>query len=153
MRRRRPHCGCVSPVSTVVHPVKENCIDCCSEEVVKHIHPSHTTVMNHHLVKNVHVFPHSTSVGNTFNEVDVYGGSFNVPAPPPGSVAGAMAPPPYGMAPGMGPAPGAVMGAATGPGYGMGPGPNAVMGAAMGPGPNAVMGAAMGPYGKPHKWC
>lgn len=67
----RPNCGCQSPI---IHPVKENVVHCCTEETVKHIHPSHTTVMNHHLVKNEHVFPHSTSVQNTFSEVNVNAG-------------------------------------------------------------------------------
>lgn len=91
------HCGCNKQV---VYPVKHNCVHCCTESEVEHIHPSHTTVMNHHLIKNKHVFPHSTSTVNTCNSVDVYGGSFNVPNPPmanagfgPGNqVAGAMSP-------------------------------------------------------------
>lgn len=68
-----------------------------SESTVNHVHPSHTTVMNHHTVKNNHVFPHSTSVQNTTNSVDNYGGSFNVPAGPGNQVAGANYP---GMGPG-----------------------------------------------------
>ncbi|MBP1970552.1 hypothetical protein J2Z83_002673 [Virgibacillus natechei] len=70
MRHRHgPHCGCPQ---TVVHPTKHNCVNKYSESVVKHVHPSHTTVMNHHLVKNQHVFPHSTSVQNTTNCVDEF---------------------------------------------------------------------------------
>lgn len=81
----RPNCGC--PVKTIVHPVKENVVHCCTEETVKHVHPSHTTVVNHHLVKNEHVFPHSTSFENTFNEIDIQG------APGSGNqVGGAMSP-------------------------------------------------------------
>ncbi|HLR71352.1 MAG TPA: spore coat protein [Pseudogracilibacillus sp.] len=84
-----PRCGCPVCVNKVVHPVKENVVHNCTEEVVEHVHPSHTTVMNHHLVKNKHVFPHSTSVANTYNSVDEYGGSFNVPG---NQVGGAMSP-------------------------------------------------------------
>lgn len=70
-KRHRKHCNCQKQI---VYPVKENVVHCCTEETVKHVHPSHTTVMNHHLVKNEHVYPHSTSVQNTFNQVDVNGG-------------------------------------------------------------------------------
>lgn len=99
--RRQRNCGCGKP-KTIVHPTQQNVVHCCSEETVMQIHPSHTTVMNHHLVKNVHEFPHSTSTQNTFNEVDVYGGSFNVPNQPPG-VMGSMSPGPgnMGTAPGQ----------------------------------------------------
>lgn len=75
MRRNRRNCC----PKEIVHPVKQQVVNCCSEETVKHIHPSHTTVVNHHLVKNEHIFPHSTSVQNQWNSVDVYGGSFNTP--------------------------------------------------------------------------
>lgn len=97
--RHRRHCGCPKqmpchcqkPAKEVVHPVKQNVVHNCSEETVKHVHPSHTTVMKHHLVKNEHVYPHSTSVQNTFDEVDVNLGSFNTPPMGPGSgVGGAM---------------------------------------------------------------
>lgn len=86
MRRHHGgHCGCDK---TVVHPTKHNCVNTCSESVVNHIHPSHTTVMNHHTVKNKHFYPHSTSFQNQTNNVNEYGGSFNVPNN--GQVAGAM---------------------------------------------------------------
>lgn len=85
-RRHKPFCGCTQPVKEIVHPVKENVVHCCSEETVKHIHPSHTHVMNHHLIKNEHYYPHSTSYGNTVNEVNVCGGAG------PSQVAGAMSP-------------------------------------------------------------
>ncbi|HLS59704.1 MAG TPA: CotD family spore coat protein, partial [Virgibacillus sp.] len=41
--------------------------------------PSHTTVVNHHLIKNKHVFPHTTSEKDTVESVDVAGNSFNGP--------------------------------------------------------------------------
>ncbi|MGM8213146.1 CotD family spore coat protein [Virgibacillus sp. W0430] len=110
-RHRKPNWGCQKPVKEVVYPVKQNMVHCCSEETIKHVHPMHTTVMNHHLVKNEHVYPHTTSYGNTVNEVDITGMG-------PGSqVAGAMSPGYPGMGPG-----GQVAGAMS-PGYpGMGPG-------------------------------
>ncbi|MGY0694412.1 CotD family spore coat protein [Virgibacillus sp. FSP13] len=95
-----PHCGCPKQI---VHPVKHNCVHHCTESVVEHVHPSHTTVMNHHLVKNKHVFPHSTSIQNTEDCVDEYGGSFNYPPQtspgfgPGNQVAGAMSPGNFGM--------------------------------------------------------
>ncbi|MCJ0932429.1 spore coat protein [Virgibacillus halodenitrificans] len=132
----RPHCGCPKQI---VYPTKHNCVNNFSESQVDHIHPSHTTIMNHHLIKNKHMYPHSTSVQNTTNSVDVYGGSFNVPAP--GQVAGAMSP---GMGPGA--APGQVAGAMS-PGMGPGYAPGQVAGA-MDPG-------MYGPHHwkKPNKWC
>src|SRR5690625_1812643 len=86
----RPNCGC----KEIVYPVKQNVVHTCSEETVKHIHPSHTTVVNHHLVKNEHIYPHSTSFENTFNEVNVFGGAPQTMAPfgPGGQVGGAMSP-------------------------------------------------------------
>ncbi|WP_217589532.1 spore coat protein [Lentibacillus saliphilus] len=108
----------------VVYPTQHNCVQCCSESEVEHIHPSHTTIMNHHLVKNKHVFPHSTSVQNTWNEVDVYGGSFEVPNTGP---------------------------AAMGPGSMMGPG-NQVAGA-MAPGQNPGGMPGRRPWTQQNKWC
>lgn len=91
MRHRHgPHCGCQA-CKTIVYPTKHNCVNQFSESTVNHVHPSHTTVMNHHMVKNNHIFPHSTSVQNTSNSVNQYGGSFEVPAP--NQVAGAYNPP------------------------------------------------------------
>ncbi|MRH42445.1 spore coat protein [Aquibacillus halophilus] len=81
MRHHKPY-GCPKPVETVVYPTDYNVVNKCSENDVKHVHPSHTTIANHHLQKNIHVYPHSTSVANTFNSVDLYGGAYNVPAPP-----------------------------------------------------------------------
>ncbi|MBY7142772.1 spore coat protein [Virgibacillus sp. NKC19-3] len=90
MRHRHgPHCGCPKKI---VHPTKHNCVNQYSESVVQHVHPSHTTVMNHHTVKNKHVYPHSTSMQNTCNSVDEYGGSFQVPQDPGNQVGGAMSP-------------------------------------------------------------
>ncbi|RLL43702.1 spore coat protein [Oceanobacillus piezotolerans] len=159
MRRRHhgPHCGC--PIC-IVHPTMVNNVHTCSESTVKQVHPSHTNVINHHLVKNVHTFPHSTSFENVTNSVDIMGPSYEVPTPP-GQVAGVMSPGfgPGGMGPGFGPGygpgamgpgfgPGQVAGAMT-PGYGPG---------GMGPGfgPGQVAGAMQPGYGKhwnkPHKW-
>ncbi|MDY0395863.1 CotD family spore coat protein [Virgibacillus halophilus] len=71
-------CGCQP--RRIVHPVKHNCVHCCSESVVEHIHPEHTTIMNHHVVKNKHVFPKTASVQNSCSNVNVYGGSPQMPA-------------------------------------------------------------------------
>ncbi|WP_407268657.1 CotD family spore coat protein [Radiobacillus sp. PE A8.2] len=113
MRHHKPfgmNCGCPKPVEKVVYPTKFNQVDKCFEYDVEHVHPSHTNVVNHHLVKNTHVFPHSTSVNNTWDSVNVYGGSFNVPTPPTPNV------PPMGQ---MGPMAGGPTAPQTppGPGY------------------------------------
>ncbi|WP_163971136.1 CotD family spore coat protein [Oceanobacillus halotolerans] len=94
----------------IVYPTKHNMVHHCTHDMVEHVHPSHTTVMNHHLTKNKHVYPHSTSVVNTANSVDVYGGSYQVPAPPrPTPGVGPVAGPGAGV-------PGAVPGPVPGPG-------------------------------------
>lgn len=54
------HCG----TKTIVDPVMNNVQHTYSEEVIEHIHPVHTTVVNHHKVKNVHAYPHTTSFAN-----------------------------------------------------------------------------------------
>ncbi|TXL64528.1 spore coat protein [Cerasibacillus terrae] len=100
---RPPRCG----PKQIVYPTKCNTVHHCTQSEVQHIHPSHTTVMNHHLVKNTHLYPHSTSYENTVNSVDVYGGSYQVPNNP-GMVGGAMNP---GMV-------GGAMNPGTGNGYG-----------------------------------
>lgn|SRR5690625_3638554 len=79
---------CQQPVKEIVYPVQNNVVHKCTEEVVKHIHPMHTTVVNHHLIKNEHLYPHTTSVENTFDEVDMFGNGM----PGGGQVAGAMTP-------------------------------------------------------------
>ncbi|MUV38893.1 hypothetical protein JNUCC1_02765 [Lentibacillus sp. JNUCC-1] len=142
--RHQRHCHCRP--KQVVYPVKHDCVNCYSESEVEHIHPSHTTVMNHHLVKNKHVYPHSTSVQNTWNEQNVYGGSYEVPGQP-NNVAGAMSPPPRpGMGPGQMPGPGNMM-----PG---GPG-NQVAGAMTPRPPNhhGQMKPGMGQWQKPNHMC
>ncbi|MEC5425700.1 spore coat protein [Virgibacillus sp. C22-A2] len=114
----------------VIHPTKHNCVHKCTESIVEHVHPSHTTVLKHHVTKNKHVFPHSTSVQQTASSVDVYGGSFNVPPRPGfgpgGQVAGVATPGmgygPGAMAPGMGYGPGSQVAGAVTPGMGYGPG-------------------------------
>jgi len=68
--------GCAGPVKEIVYPVKHNVVDCYSNETVKHVHPSHTTFVNHHLVRNEHIYPHSTSVKNTRRSVNVFGPRF-----------------------------------------------------------------------------
>lgn len=136
-QRNRKNCGC-GRSKTIVHPTQQNVVHCCSEETIKQIHPSHTTVMNHHLVKNVHEFPHSTSTQNTFSEENVYGGSFNVPNQPSG-VMGSMSP---GM--NMGPGQQGMMG------------PNNQVGGAMNQGQQQGMGQHCHPnkgMQKPNKWC
>jgi|SRR5690625_2447064 len=73
----RPNrCGCrgkcrCHEVKDVVYPMEKDVKKTYSEETVRHIHPSHTTVVNHHTVRNEHFYPHSTSYENRVREVDV----------------------------------------------------------------------------------
>ena len=96
-----PHCGCNEQI---VYPVDHDVVHNCCERTVEHVHPSHTTVVNHHLTRNVHLYPQSTSVENTFDSVDIYGGTFEVPAPPQPTVG--FAPGGFNPTPGPDPAPG-----------------------------------------------
>lgn len=74
----RNHCGCRSKCNCqrsrkIVHPVREEVKNRYTEERVRHIHPSHTRVINHHTIRNEHSYPHSTSYENRVNEVNVGG--------------------------------------------------------------------------------
>ena len=62
--------GCQQP-RRIVYPVRHDFVNRCTEEVVEHIHPSHTTVCNHHIVQNRHVFPHTTSQEFSVEEVNI----------------------------------------------------------------------------------
>jgi spore coat protein D len=81
-------------LSPIVYPTK-----CCVQNfhdttIVPHIHPSHTTNVNHHLYQHNHYFPHTESVVNEVaNQHFVCPGEFPGVVPTPG-----MAPNP-GMAP------------------------------------------------------
>lgn len=68
----RGKCRCQRP-RQIVYPVREDIQNRYTEERVQHIHPSHTKVINHHTIKNEHLYPHSTSCENRVNEVDVRG--------------------------------------------------------------------------------
>ncbi|MRX70944.1 spore coat protein CotH [Bacillus lacus] len=93
-------------LAPIVHPTK-----CCvnntfSNTVVPHVHPSHTTNVNHEMFQHVHYFPHSESFVN-----EVAHQHFN-----------AAGPAPFG-GPGVGGFPGPGVGGFPGPGVGGFPGP------------------------------
>jgi len=90
-RHRHPWCRCHRPKSPIVYPVKENVVLHCTEETVQHVHPSHTTIKHHHVVKNEHVYPHTTSVENSTESVDINKGNTFSPQSR-NDVAGAMYP-------------------------------------------------------------
>lgn len=71
MQRRRP---CCQQAKTIVCPTKQKCINTCSQSTVNYVHPTHTTVMDHHTVQNAHYYPQTTSWGQTVNQTNVYGG-------------------------------------------------------------------------------
>jgi spore coat protein D len=101
----------------VVHPTK-----CCtnhnfSTTIVPHIHPTHTTTVNHHLYQHKHYFPQTQSVVS-----DVSHQHMNCPGPGPGFGAGPGMTPGFGAGPGMGMGPGMAPGMAPGMGPGMTPG-------------------------------
>lgn len=116
----------------IVHPTK-----CCTKHtfsnvVQPHIHPSHTTIVNHTNVQNQHYFPQTQSVAN-----QVTNQNFNM-GPGPGQVAGAYMP---------GPGPGQVAGAYM-PGYGQ---PGQVAGA-MSNMPAPGVGGAYNPGNMKRPW-
>ncbi|CEI83420.1 hypothetical protein J18TS1_30660 [Oceanobacillus oncorhynchi subsp. incaldanensis] len=43
---------------TIVHPTKHQYVHTSSESVVNHIHPVHTTYVNHHSIKKQHPHPY-----------------------------------------------------------------------------------------------
>ncbi|MFC0271657.1 CotD family spore coat protein [Metabacillus herbersteinensis] len=66
-------------MAPIVHPTK-----CCvqnnySETIVPHIHPQHTTIVNHEHFKHQHYFPQTQSVVN-----EVTNQQFNAYGPRPG---------------------------------------------------------------------
>ncbi|WP_456278619.1 CotD family spore coat protein [Bacillus sp. AK128] len=85
-------------LSPIVYPTK-----CCVQNfhdttIVPHIHPSHTTNVNHHLYQHNHYFPHTESA---VNEV----ANQHFVCPP-----GAPVPPVAPGTPGVAPAPGVMPG-------------------------------------------
>jgi spore coat protein D len=69
----RPHV-----VAPIIHPPQ-----CCVQHhfdatIVPHIHPSHTTHVNHHLFQHQHYFPHTESVVDEVANQQVF-----VPGPAP----------------------------------------------------------------------
>ncbi|MFG6114566.1 CotD family spore coat protein [Halobacillus sp. MO56] len=126
------HKNCMGPGQTgprqqVVCPTRHCVQNNYFQNEVDYIHPTHTTIMNHHLTRNMHHFPQTQSVMDTFDSEDV----FMPPQRP--EMTGPM---------GMGPQ---VAGAETGPRPPMGMGPQ-VAGAQMGPTPSmGMMPQGMGP--------
>ncbi|MBB6452249.1 spore coat protein D [Salirhabdus euzebyi] len=107
MHHHHKHCKptAVSPVETVVYPTKHCVKNTHSVNEVNHVHPAHTTVVNHHLQKNKHYFPHTTSFANTYDAVNINMGPVP-PAPPLGTVVpapGAPVPPAGPMNPAFNP--------------------------------------------------
>ncbi|MED4453766.1 CotD family spore coat protein [Metabacillus fastidiosus] len=51
-------------MAPIIHPTKKCCVNTYSETIVPHIHPQHTTIVNHEHYKHQHYFPQSTSVVN-----------------------------------------------------------------------------------------
>lgn len=71
-------CGCrgkcqCGKVKEIVYPTREEVKNTYSEETVKHIYPSHTTVVNNHTIRNEYYYPHTTSYEERVREVEVRG--------------------------------------------------------------------------------
>lgn len=90
----------------IIHPTKHCCANTYSETIVPHIHPQHTTIVNHEHFQHQHYFPQSTSVVNQVtNQQFAAAGPGPVPRP---GFGGYGAPGGYGVPggyPGFGPGP------------------------------------------------
>ncbi|MBA4536125.1 spore coat protein CotH [Bacillus aquiflavi] len=76
------YCG-PNVMPAIVHPTK-----CCmnhtfSKSIVPHIHPTHTTTVNHHLYEHQHYFPHSYSAANEVSNQHLSCGAGPGPRPRP----------------------------------------------------------------------
>ncbi len=60
--------GQISPTKQYVSPILSN-------EVVSHVHPSHNTTVNQHLITHKHYFPHTESVVNVCKEQHIMCGA------------------------------------------------------------------------------
>jgi spore coat protein D len=102
--------GSVSPPKEYV---KTNVIN----KVVSHVHPSHTTTVNKHVINHQHYFPHTESCVNECCETHTMCGAPVNPccAPVNPCCAGPMA---FGHGPGFGYGPGFGHGMGWGPGFG-----------------------------------
>jgi spore coat protein D len=86
------HCCKQNVMAPIVHPTKCCVKNTCSETVVPHIHPQHTTTVNHEFYKHQHYFPQTQSFENevTHQHFNVYGQQpgpgygFGGPGPGPG---------------------------------------------------------------------
>ncbi|WP_163526198.1 CotD family spore coat protein [Halobacillus ihumii] len=67
--RQCPHVRHCRPV---IYPVHHCVQDNYFVENMDHIHPSHLTIQNHHLLNNYHYFPHTVSQTNNYNVEDHY---------------------------------------------------------------------------------
>ncbi|WP_245741932.1 spore coat protein [Anaerobacillus arseniciselenatis] len=99
----RPRPGMHAPVAPVqqqmmpprVHPTQHYVKHKCCEYIVPEVHPSHTTIVQDHMYKHYHNFPHTQSVVDRVGRQDF----ICPPGPPvnPGMPVGGMGAP--GMAP------------------------------------------------------
>lgn len=90
----------------IVYPTKCCVTHTCQKTIVPHIHPSHTTNVNHHRFDHLHYYPHTQSFANEVSHQHFHCG----PVVPPGLLPAAPAAP---VAPGAPVAPTAPMGGPT----------------------------------------
>ena len=68
----------------IVHPTKCCTNHSCQNYVVPHIHPSHTTNINHEFYAHQHYYPHTESFANEVNHQHFNAGPGPGPVPGPG---------------------------------------------------------------------
>jgi spore coat protein D len=88
------HCCPTNILPTVVHPTKCCVNHTCTNNVVPHVHPTHTTTVNHINFQHQHFFPQTQSAVNQVTHQHFVAG----PRPTPGFFgAGPYGPRPFGF--------------------------------------------------------
>jgi len=123
----------------VIHPTQQIVNHTFSTTVVPHIHPVHTTTVNHHMFQHKHYCPHTASCAEECCNQHI--DCCNTCAPAAAPMAIAPMPNAVPNAPGFGGMGGPGFGPGA-PGFGPGPGP----GPGFGPGPGPGFGAGPGPF-------
>lgn len=97
MRRHcKPGCGPSNVLPAVVYPTKQCVNHTFSNNIVPHIHPTHTTNVHHVNFQHVNFYPQTQSNVTEVTHQNFYGGSGPVPTPF-GSVGGFGGGPYFGM--------------------------------------------------------
>jgi spore coat protein D len=126
----------------VIHPTQQIVNHTFSTTVVPHIHPVHTTTVNHHMFQHKHFCPQTASCAEECCNQHINCCNTCAPAPAPIAPMPNALPNAFPNAPGFGGMGGPGFGPGAGPGFGPGAGPGFGPGAGPGFGP----GPGPGPF-------